>query len=378
MRRHHIAATLAVMFLGCGSAEETTEGEASVASTTADPLRVGIRVRVAAVRSGAVARRDDTTGVVYAFHKATVNAETEGRVVERRIERGDAVQEAAVLFELDSSRPALELRRATATVRARETDLAHAKRELSRGQKLIAQNAISEQRRDDLLYGVEKAENELALARVTRDTARRILADATIRAPFGAVVEDTSVDVGDFVAPGAPVATLVELSRVRLRAGVTASETAGLEIGLTASARFAALGGNEVDAVLKSVGLVADPANGTYPVEFWIDNPAGRLREGMVGSITLPTTPRSGLQLRLPRAALVRHTDGLGVFLVEGEGDEAHAVARTIHVGQREGDWIEVVDGIEDGDWVVVDGQFALRDGAPVVAERIPELAASP
>lgn len=363
---------VALAMLACG---DGAGGPETTPPLAAEQFQTGVHVRTAAVTIGQLSARDEVSGLVHAFHKATITAETSGRVVERLVERGDAVEKGQLLFQLDASRASLELDQTVATVRLRETDVTHAKRELARGLKLLERNAISEQRRDDLQYEVDQAENQAALARVARDTARRALADSNIEAPFAGVVESTEVDTGDFVSAGTPVLSLVELSRVRLRAGVTAAEASTLQAGMKAQATFAALGGQSQPALLKSVGLVADPADGTYDVEFWVDNEAGRLREGMLANVTLPVFEREPSPL-VPRRALIRRDGHMAVFLVEPNGSGDHARARVVRMGRSQGDWVEILEGLSGGELVVVDGHFALADGARVTFE--PELTREP
>lgn len=362
------AAVLLLTALACGGG-----GEAPPTPPAGAEVPSGVRVRVARVEIGQLSADSEASGQVYAFHKATITAETSARVVERLVERGDRVEAGQPLYRLDDSRARLELEQAVATVKLRETDLNHARRELERGRKLLERRAISEQRRDDLQYAVEQASNQLALARVARDTARRALADTRIDAPFAGVVESTEVDAGDFVAAGTPVASLVELSRVKIRAGVTAAETASLRPGLEATASFAALGGEGRPALLKSVGLVADAADGTYDVEFWVDNADGRLREGMIASVLLPADERAPSPL-VPRGALIRRDGRMAVFLVEANGAADRARVRAVRIGRSEGDRVEVLEGLTGGERVVVEGHFALADGARVTLE--PELIA--
>ncbi|MEE8581944.1 MAG: efflux RND transporter periplasmic adaptor subunit [Myxococcota bacterium] len=363
------ALAIASLSFGCGDSPlAPAHGAPPHDDAPLEALRVGVRVRTARVRTGQISARDEISGTVHAFHKATITAEAAGRVVQRSVERGEAVELGQVLFRLDASRLKIEVDQALATEKARQTDLRHARRELERGRKLIAQNAISEQRLDDLAYALESAENALSLARVARDRARRALEDATLTTPFAGVVDRHHVDVGDFVSAGTPMLEIVELSRVRLRAGVTAAEAARLSVGLTARATFLALGGAEFAAELRSIGLVADPVNGTYPVEFWLENPGGRLREGMVARVNLPEPDRPPQPL-LPRAALIRHEGHMAVFVVEGGPADPRARVRNVRIGHSEGDWVEILEGLSEGERAVVDGHFALSDGAAVIVE---------
>jgi multidrug efflux pump subunit AcrA (membrane-fusion protein) len=126
-----------------------------------------------------------------------------------------------------------------------------------------------------------------------------------------------------------------------------------------------ALGGVEVEAAIHSVGLLADTISGTYPVELWLDNSEGRLRGGMVGQLRL-AAPEDAVGALVPRSALLRRGGSLSVFVVEGNGDALHARARSVRLGRQSGDFVEILAGPGVGERVVVDGLFALTDGAPV------------
>jgi RND family efflux transporter MFP subunit len=176
------------------------------------------------------------------------------------------------------------------------------------------------------------------------------------------------VDVGDFVAAGTPVATLVDLSRVRILGGVTAREAARLVPGTTARVSFADLGGMVFDATLKSVGRVAASKDGTYGIELWMDDAEGRMRDGLVAQIEL-SDPSGVPRLLVRRAALLRRDGHPEVFIVEGEGDSAVARTRRVATGRSQGQWVEIISGLEEGDRVIWDGQFALGEKTAVLID---------
>jgi membrane fusion protein (multidrug efflux system) len=285
-------------------------------------------------------------------------------VIERLVESGDAVTAGAPLLRVDATRLALAVEEARANVSARKVDLAEAARELARGEQLAEGNTISKSRFDSLGFGVERAESALALARVNLATAERALQDASIRAPFDGTVEEVRVDVGDYLAPGTPVAVMVDLSRARVRAGVTAAEARGLAPGGTVTAVFEDLGAREMQGTIRSVGRLADPGTGTYTVEVWIDDPRGELRDGMVARVLLPRAEHDP-QPVVPRAALLRRQGLTALFVVE----DGVARARSVRVGRSSEDLVEILEGVSVGEEVVVDGLFALRDGAAVSVE---------
>jgi RND family efflux transporter MFP subunit len=353
---------------GCDGPQASAQG-AEQPPAKGSPLRTAVRVRVAPVALERIERSGTVSGVVHAFHRATIAAEATGRVMERRVEPGDVVDAGQALIELDATRPRLAVEQAEATLRTREIDLAEARRELERGDRLLGDDAISESRHDARRFAVDRAKSAESLARVALRTAKRNLADATVLAPFAGSVEDVQVDVGDHVSPGRPLATLVDLSRARIHAGVTGTEAAGLEPGTPALVALEELGGTAVEAEIHSVGRIADPASGTYDVELWLDSPDGLLREGMVAQVRLPVEAGQRNPV-VPRAALVRSETGTAVFVVDRSGGAPRAVARSVRIGRSNGDKVEVLEGVSVGEEVVIDGLFALRDGAPVLVEK--------
>jgi RND family efflux transporter MFP subunit len=343
-------------------------------ASVTDLPQARLRVRTERVKRARLAGVDRVTGTVRAFHRATVTAETQGRVVARSVDAGTEVEEGGLLVSLESSRLELEVRRMQASLRAARTVQAHAKREYERAEQLIAKKAISTQHHDDLRHAVERASDEIALAEVARDTAKRNLEDTQIKAPFAGTVDSLAVNVGDFVAPGTPVATLVDLSRVRIYGGVTAREAMHLEAGTIAQVSFADLGGSSFEATLQSVGHVAGRADGTYEIELWMDAGDVPMRDGLVAQIELPTSLEEPTLLS-PRAAVLRRDGHPEVFVVTKENGVAVARTRRLRTGRSHGDSIEVLEGLEEGDLVVWDGHFALDDGSIVVVDGMPVVA---
>lgn len=370
--RWTLAALIGLAAMGCGDAESTERSD-SAASTAPPPTRV--RVQVEKVRLAKLDGSERVTGTARAYHRATLTAETQGRVLSRAVIPGAAVAENGLLVELESSRQTLEVRRTEAALANARTVLRHAERELDRGEQLLARNALSTQQHDDLKLAVDRARSELALAEVARDTAKRALADTKIRAPFAGTVDSLAVDVGDFVAPGTPVATLVDLSRVRIFGGVTAREAARLVPGTKASIGIADLDGRSFEAELVSVARVAAALDGTYEIELAMENPGG-VRDGMVVGIELRDASGAPVLLA-PRAGLLRRAGKTEVFVVESGGEGPVARVRSVRTGRVSEDSVEILDGLSEGDDVVFDGHFALKDGARVVIDGAPASAAS-
>ncbi len=334
-------------------------------------LNTQIRVRTAAVANIAVGSNGLATGTVKAFRQATVAAEIPGRIVERLAEPGTPARQGQVLLRIDAERALLRLQRSEAMAEAARIDWEHLTHEYQRSLRLLAKKVVSQDAVDDLRFAEANARARLQAARVEVSAAQRDVRDAEVRAPFDGQVETVAVQVGDYVNPGQAILTQTDFSQARVIAGVTSRDAALILSGSTASIVFDDLGGQALDATVTSVGKVKDQIAGTYPVELRIagGNAASALREGMVGSVAWHAqSDPVAAALSIPTAALVRHEGRIGTYVIEAD----KAYLRDIRIGRSDGQRVEVLSGLSAGQEVVTDGQFALRDGAPVVRAATP------
>ena len=359
---------LTLLAAACTEVEEPPGAEGNPPTSAPSPtaaLSTPVQVRVASVQSAQLHWQASVPGVIEAFRKAIVAAEVDARVVTRSAEPGDPVQAGQPLVLLDDERARIARDRAAAEVRKSEANAAQADSELIRGRDLFARQFISENRLDALRFAVQRSRAQAVAAKAQLAAAQRALADTTVRAPFAGTAEQIHVQVGDYLKRGAAVATVADFSLARVRAGVTASEANRLAGAKTAELALDALGGRRLTGKIQSVARLSEPASGTFPVEIWIEDDEGILREGMVATVHVPyaavESPAS-----VPAEAVFRRNGALHVFVVEDQ--RAHL--RPVRTGRSGGALIEIVEGLAKNETVVIDGQFALRDGAPVTILR--------
>lgn len=346
----------------CGSEEEG----ASRVSASASLPEVRTRVATAIAEPAKLSLDQEYTGVVAPFRKAQVAAEVGGRVVERFVEPGDRVRSGDALVLLDSSRAQIAHDRAAADLAARRVELADAARNLDRGERLRATGAISELELDALSLSVERARAALGIAEAAARDALKNLEDTSVEAPFGGRIETVLVQVGDYLVPGQKVGMLIDFSKARVHIGVTAGEAASLEPGQSVRLGVEAVQTGVIAGAIRSVGRSA-AEQGVFPVEVWIEGEAAaKLREGMVVSVALDLA-RQEPQVVVPTSAVFRRDGMTQVFVVDGQG---RARLTEISTGLSSAGRVEVVSGLEAGDEVITDGQFALADGALVALTR--------
>ncbi len=362
-----------VSVAACGDVQAGDRGAAEPSRRKETRPAPEIRVRVARAEKRSVDAVTSVPAVVSAFRGARIAAEVAGRVVERLVEPGDRVLQGAALVSLDQTQIGLAVKEAGHGRDLAQAELSEAKRQLDRGVELHRRELMSKSEIDALRTSYDRARANHSRAQVALAQAERTSEDSTIRAPFDGSVESVSVDVGEYLRPGEPVATISDFSRARLRAGVTAAEAASLQVGQMAQVSFDALGGATFEAALRSIGRMVEADNGTYPIELWLEQPDSRLREGMIGDLRF-VGDGAAKRVVVPRAAVVRRGGRMAVFIVEGsglgDGGKSTVVReRGVRTGLSDAHFVEVIEGLQPGDTVVVDGLFALGDGTAVAVE---------
>lgn len=336
------------------------------ALTAAEPALTGsVRVRIHDVALTSLSTPIEVDAMVQPFQRATLAAEIQGRVIGRDAQAGSVLKAGDRLLAIDPTRTDIALRQARLDAQARQVEVAKAEHDLRRGQELFAKSAISQDRLDELRFAVDRNRANAGSANAVVAERERSRKDADIRAPFAGIVTAVHVHVGDYVAPGTPVASMADFSQVRVIGGVTAVEAQRIDGQQAATLSLSTLAGQTWNGEVKSVGRTADPKTGTYPVEVWLDVPADiALRDGMAATVVIAPV-QSGSLLTVPPQAVLRDGSNSLVYVIEA--GTAHK--RAVVTGQRTRTLVEIRSGLKVGDKVVTEGHFALRDGSPVTVE---------
>jgi RND family efflux transporter MFP subunit len=238
-------------------------------------------------------------------------------------------------------------------------------------QKLIAKadydtaNAnfqIAEGRYQDSIEEIRNRQATLAQRRSELELARQRLADAELRAPIAGAVLMREGSVGQYVAPGTSVVTIVRMSPLRLQLPVPERAASGVRIGQTISLTVEN-DSNRYTGTVARLSPAIDPTNRTLLVEAAIPNESGRLKPGSFVQASLIT--QSGDEaIFVPTSSLVVFAGIEKVFLVK----DGKSVERLVRTGRRDDGRVEIVEGLEAGERVVVK-PGNLVGGTPVVAE---------
>jgi len=149
-----------------------------------------------------------------------------------------------------------------------------------------------------------------------------------------------------------------------IRAGLADRDIVRVAIGDAATVTLDAYPGREFSARIVEVGSSADPATGTFPVEFAIDVGDVRLVQGLIAKVTLTEASATAVPVVPVNAVLEANQDQASVYVVDEGATTARRVA--VRTGRLLGEQVEILEGIQRGQRVVTEGAEYLRDGATV------------
>lgn len=218
---------------------------------------------------------------------------------------------------------------------------------------------VAEGQRQDAFEEIRNREGLLAQRRSEVEIARQQLRDTVLRSPIGGAVRERQVTVGEYRAPGTPVLTIVRTDPLRLRLSVPERETVDLRLGLAVRVRVEGEA-YEHEGRLERIGAAIDETNRTLPVEAVVPNPDDALRPGQFATADI-IVKEADRALVVPADAIVTFAGVQKVLTVK----DGRAHEQRIRVGRREGQRVEVVEGLAGGD-VVIRDPGDLVDGAAV------------
>ncbi|NND27060.1 MAG: efflux RND transporter periplasmic adaptor subunit [Myxococcales bacterium] len=318
-------------------------------------------VHAATIETERVVPTSVATAEILANRHSNIRSETAGRVVEVLVEAGERVEEGQVLLRLDVGRPASAAQAANAAVAQSNARLNQATRELERTRKLVRTGGLPEQRLDDAKDAVRLASASRDAARAEARLARRGLTDAVLRAPFSGTVVDRMVELGEYLAPGAPMLSLADTSILKARVLLDPREAIDVTVGAQATIFVYARPDEVFTAKVVRVAEVIDPRTRRLPVEMELDEHGGRLRPGLVAKFEV-VTGEPKLEIRVPLDGVFERFGSQHVYVIE----DGIARRRAVELGSVGAGFAQIVQGVELGETVVIKGVTRVVDGSKV------------
>ncbi len=300
-------------------------------------------VRTAVVERGRLWRKIDTVGYVdFDESKVShVHLRTDGWIENLVVKsEGDRVKKGQRLFDVYS--PTL--------VNAMEEYL----QSLSSNSKRLIRAS-----NDRLLaLGISKSQ----IKQLT--SSGKVPQTVSIYATQDGIVATLKVREGMYVKPAMEVLSLADLSRVWLLAEVFESQSNWVKVGQSADVKLSFVPGREWEGTVEYIYPRLDTKTRTLKVRLQFDNPDEILKPNMFASVSIYGGAKNNV-LNIPREALIRTGQQERVILDKGKG---RYVQRNVVAGMETGDWIEIVEGLDEGEQVVISGQFLIDSEASLKA----------
>lgn len=295
-------------------------------------------------------------GSVSAVNGVTVSADLPGIVQQILFESGNSVSAGSVLVRLDTRQEQAQL--ASAEAQRDLTRLAY-----RRNQDLAKEGIVPQ-------ASFDQASAEFKSAEANIKAIQASIERKTIRAPFSGVLGIRQVNLGQYVAGGAPIVSLEAIRPSYVNFSVPQQEIATLTEGRPIEAVSDALGKPEVGKI-SSVDSLVDEATRNVHVQAIFPNQSGKLHAGMYVDVKLAHGGASSVVM-VPSSAIVYAPFGDSVYVVGDMKDPKGKTYRGVQqhfvkLGGSRGDQVAITSGLNPGDEVVTSGAFKLRPGAAVI-----------
>jgi multidrug efflux pump subunit AcrA (membrane-fusion protein) len=385
--------------------------------TTTEEATTVVSVRVAKAEKQAIAAQVSALGTVFPRDTAQVSTKISAQIKQMPLLKNRTVRAGDVLAVLEArdlqaqrGEAVAALGEARASARGVETGTipqsnaqdqkalrdaraaaANARAVYERRLALYQKGGISKKDLEASQFELTKAEDDLRLAEQTitlrtgalnpnerAQAAARVnqaeqhlgtldaqLSYSTIRAPISGVVTDQALYEGSFAAAGTTLFTIADISEVIVKAPFADTVAAQLKIGDTATVIPTDMPGEQMTGQVTLISRSADPLNRTVEVWVTLGNGAGRLRTGGAAQVTVAANSKTDVVVVPASAVTLAATNAdEGAVMVVDATSVAHETK--VKVGIRSGDKIEITEGLQGGETVVVEGNYALPDETKV------------
>ena len=351
------ALAVAVAVLAISPACKKPGDDASSGSTK--PSAPPIKVAVLAAAEAPAPEVLTLTGMVAADQRSDVTADTQGKVINVMIERGQRVKSGQAVVQLDVRSAALSAKEAAANLAGARAQKELADEECERTKTLLAKGAITQSEYDRQMTQCRAAQEEVSATQARTEMMAKTVADGLVRAPFDGVVAERDVSPGEWVQPGKPLFTLVKDDPLKIELSVPEAAVTAIKQGerveVVAVAHEDKTYGAEVTRIGAEIGKTR-----SLIVEAQLDK-GSDLVPGMFAEahVVIGQTPR----VVLPDKAVVKRGKQWHAFVVKnGEAED-----RIVQLGTPPATGqVTIVQGVVKGEQVVASIPAALEDGSKV------------
>jgi len=344
------------------------------------PQPVPMKVGTGPVHKGDIVKTLDLSGTLTYVANTTVSSEVSAQVNSILVGDGKPVTANEVLLVFDETKIRETANQAQANLQKDEATLSFSKTEWEKNAELVKSGSISQTQYDQKFSSYRNALAQVEADKAVLAKALEDLKKTQVRAPIPGLLSDRYVEKGDWVSEGGKLFQISDYSKIRLEAFLSDMDVGKLDLkrvfadGVPGELTVDSYPGKVWKGNLTYVQPVANQAR-LFQVRIYLDNPDMLLLQGMFARARIPVEVIPGV-MRMPLNGLleqVRENDFNTVFVVD---PESKAKLTRIKIGATDPVFAQVLEGLKEGDMVVVRGKEALGTGqllAPTLLETAPK-----
>ena len=339
MKKSILILMAAVMVGSCGQKKEQSE-------------KAPTRVKTQVVSPGLVDNAQTYVGIIEESEATAVSFTGMGVVKRMLVNEGQAVSRGQLIAEMDDTQ-------ARNLLTGAEAQMTQANDALERFKMLHDNGSLPEVQWVEIQSKVAQAKSQL-------EVAKKNLADCRLTAPVGGIIGKKLVGAGETALPSQAVVNILDISTVKVKVSVPEAEIGSIHTNTPTSIKVEAIDGSYQGSRIEK-GVEADALTHTYDIRINVANNGRKLLPGMVASVRFVSEGSQAISSKMiPVTTVQKKADGsLFVWTVDQKKKTAHR--NTVTIGQTQGNYVHVVDGLNMGDRVVTEGYQKLSEGTKVV-----------
>lgn len=306
-----------------------------------------VTVNVSPVTKMSLTDSFQLTGYMEAYSEINIATETQGIITSLNADLGQEKIKGSIIATIDDKFKKLAVQ--TATISA-----AKLKKDLERYRNLYNGGTATEQQ-------LNEAQNLYDNAQIQLEQAEKQLSDATIKSPISGIIISKQVEAGEYINIGSPIATIVDISKLKIKLNVSEANIYQLKLNDKAIITTDVYPGVVFEGKISFISSQGDDSH-NYPVEIVISNSTKYpLKSGTFANvmIKLPVVEEA---LYIPRESLLGSTTEALVYIAEND----KAILKKIIVGRGNDKFIKVINGLKEGEKVIINGQINLSNNKSI------------
>lgn len=321
--------------------------------------RHSVKVKTMMVTSNRVDGSQSYSGTIDVVNGTSLSFAGMGAIKSLYVQEGQNVKAGQVIGEIEASSSSNTVAMAhAATLQAQEM-VRQAEDSYKRMKMLHDNGSLPEIKWVEVETKVAQAKQMLDQALASEKIAQKGLSDTKLIAPFSGYISKKQADVGQNVAPGQPVATLVNIDRVYVKLSVPEDEIVKMKIGQKISFQVSSLGNTTFTGTVGEKSVTADPISHSYIVKALVTNKNHLLLPGMVCDVYTAENSESSV-IMLPANIIQINFDNRKFVWVDEDGAAKRVF---VEIGECVGENVIITNGLSQGDKVIVEGQQKVSSG---------------